>query len=69
MAVRQYDEFEVRRAQALKAWRSAIRLKHSLKADDEIAQTLPQVEAAINVALLTGEPLAIDAATAFRENV
>jgi hypothetical protein len=59
----------VKRAQALKSWRSAIRLKHSLAADEEIARKLPQVEEAIDRALMTGEPLALDVATAFKENV
>jgi hypothetical protein len=69
VASKPFDIFEVRRAQALKAWRSAIRLKHSLAADEEIARTLPEVEKAINTALHTGEPLALDVSTAFKENV
>lgn len=69
MALRPYNEFEVARARALKAYRSAIRLKHSLAADEEIARTLPDVEAAINLALTTGEPIAISPAVAFEENV
>lgn len=69
MASKPFDEFEVKRAQMLKAYRSAIRLKHSLAADAEIAETLPRVEAEIDKALLTGEPLAITPANAFEEHV
>lgn len=61
-----YDELEVIRAQMLKAWRSAIRLKHSLAADKEIAETLPEIERQINEALLNGSPLALDPSDAFR---
>lgn len=64
-----YDEFEVKRAQALKAYRTAIRLKHSLRADEEIARTLPAVEAEIDAALLAGEPIAIGPVEAFEENL
>lgn len=61
MAVKPYDEFESRRAQALKTARSLIRLRHSLNADDEIARRLPGIEARIDLALLNGEPLEIEA--------
>ncbi len=64
-----YNEFEVYRAAALKAYRSAIRLKHSLAADAELAQVLPVVEAAIDLAMIAGEPLAIDPAQAFRDTL
>lgn len=48
---------EVRRAQMLKAARTAIRLKHSLAADAEIAEQLPEIEERIDRALATGEVL------------
>lgn len=67
VSTRPYNEFEVARAQMLKAYRSAIRLKHSLAADAEIARTLPDIEEAINTALTTGQPLELDVAEAFRE--
>lgn len=69
MGVKPFNEFEVKRAAALKAFRSAIRLKHSIAADAEIARVLPEVEEAIDTALHTGEPIALDASTAFREHV
>ena len=69
MAVRPFNEFEVQKAAALKSWRTAIRLKHSLRADAEIASELPQIEAMIDNAITTGEPLILDPATAFTENL
>jgi len=67
MAMKPFDEFEVYRAGALKSYRAAIRLKHSLAADAEIAQKLPQVEAAIDLAYNSGEAIAINPASAFGE--
>lgn len=67
MAVKQFDEFEVFRARVLKAYRAAIRLKHSLAADEEIARRLPQVQADIDTALLGGAEISVDPASAFGE--
>ena len=53
----QKSELEQQRANALKALRSGIRLKHSLAADEEINQRLPELEARIDAALAAGEPL------------
>lgn len=47
----------------LKAARQAIRLKHSLAADKEIYERLPELEAEITAALLTGRPLAFTVAS------
>lgn len=69
MAVKQYDEFETARARILKAYRTAIRLKHSLRADEEIAQTLPAIQAAIDAALLNGEELAVEPGQVFAETL
>jgi hypothetical protein len=60
VAVKPFNEFEVARAAAIKAARSAIRLKHSIAADEELARRLPEIEAEIDVALLTGEPFVLD---------
>ena len=38
------DDIELRRAALLKAARSAIRLKHSLAADAELNEVLPELE-------------------------
>lgn len=62
-----YDEFLSGKSQILKAYRAAIRLKYALKADDEIARRLPEVEKAIDTALLAGEPVSVDVLTAFGE--
>ena len=59
--MRPFDELTVRKAQILKAKRAAIRLKHSLAADEEIARELPALEERINEALLNGETLEIEA--------
>lgn len=45
---------EIQKSAILKAYRSAIRLKYSLLADEEIEKVLPMVEAEINVALQNG---------------
>lgn len=67
--MRPFNEFEVRKAQMLKAYRAAIRLKHSLAADAEIAETLPEIEAQIDDALTTGERLELSIGQAFEERV
>lgn len=46
---------EQARANALKVVRSAIRLKHSIAADEELNQVLPSFEKKFNAALLRGE--------------
>lgn len=65
--VKPFNEFEVRRAAILKAVRSAVRLKHSLRADAELAETLPRVEAEFDQALNAGEVYSLDPASAFGE--
>lgn len=52
----------------LKSARQAIRLKHTLRADDEIGQRLPEIEAKIDAALLTGKPLAFTVSSLFTDN-
>jgi len=56
------DKVDQERANALKTIRTAIRLKHSLAADNEINEVLPKFESEFNKAVLKGdlpEPLAI----------
>ena len=48
------------RERALKAYKTAVRLKHSLAADDEIARTLPEIEAQIDAALAAGKPVMVN---------
>jgi hypothetical protein len=50
----QKDDIELRRAALNKAARSAIRLKHSLAADAEINERLPQIERAFMQAVQRG---------------
>jgi hypothetical protein len=60
-------ELEGQKADMLKAFRSAIRLKHSLRADAEIREMLPEVERTIDAALAAGEPLVLNPAIAFED--
>lgn len=53
--MKETTELERRRAAMLKARRSAIRLKYSLMADDEIARDLPAFEAEIDAAISAGK--------------
>lgn len=52
---REKGEIELARAQMLKTLRTAIRLKHSLAADEELNRVLPKAEAAFDKAVRTGE--------------
>ena len=63
--MRQLTPIEIQRAAILKAARAAIRLKHSLRADGEIAQRLPQIEAEVDEALASGKPFELDPADVF----
>ena len=55
--MKQLTPLEIQKAQILKAYRVAIRLKHSLAADAEIAETLPKIEKQIDQALASGTNL------------
>ena len=66
---RPFNEYEAKRAGILKTWRAAIRLRHSLEADEEIARTLPEVEAVLDRALHDGESVTLDVANVFRANL
>lgn len=61
--MRKLTTHEVEKARMLKAARSAIRLKHSLAADAEIYDRLPDLEQQIDAALLSGQPLAFTVAS------
>mgnify|MGYP001602987762 CR=1 FL=1 len=50
----QRTEVEMARAQLLKAARSAVRLKHSLVADDELNEVLPVLEASFDLSVAHG---------------
>lgn len=53
-------EIEVRKGQMLKAARTAIRLKHSLAADEELNRKLPDLERDFDEAVAEGRPLELD---------
>ena len=49
------DEIELRKAALLKAARSAVRLRHSLAADEELNRVLPEVERLFTQSVQKGE--------------
>jgi hypothetical protein len=56
-----YSDLELKRGEALTTWRSTVRRKHTLAADDEITRTFPEVVAKIDAALHAGEKVTIAA--------
>lgn len=61
----QHTELQQKKFNMLKAYRTAIRLKHSLEADTEINETIYAVEAKIDAALAAGKPLELDPGEVF----
>ena len=61
--MKEYTDIEIQRAKLLKAATSAIRLKHSLRADEEIKRKLPQLEREITLALESGRPFELQTDT------
>lgn len=49
------DRVDQARANTLKVIRTAIRLKHSIAADEELNEVLPRAEAKFNASVLRGE--------------
>lgn len=60
-------ELERKRTAILKAYRTAIRLKYALQADEEIGRRLPEIEEQINTALASGKPLELNPGDVFFE--
>jgi hypothetical protein len=58
--MRRTTPIERQKTAVLKAARAAIRLKHTLAADEEIAEKLPELEEAMNLALAEGKPFEIE---------
>lgn len=58
--MRRTTEIERQKAAILKTARSAIRLRHSLAADAEIARRLPELEEDMDLALAQGESFDFD---------
>lgn len=54
------SEIDLAVGEALKTARTAIRLKHSLLADEEINVVLPEIEAQIQQAAVSGKPFRPD---------
>lgn len=63
--MRRTTELQRQKTGMLKAARAAIRLKHSLRADDEIARRLPELEAEIDTALASGTPFELEPGKVF----
>lgn len=51
----QKDDIELRRAALLKAARSAVRLRHSLEADAELNELLPELERRFHQSIQQGQ--------------
>lgn len=49
------DKVDQARANTLKVIRAAIRLKHSIAADEELNDVLPRAEAKFNAAVMRGQ--------------
>lgn len=60
-------DLQVQKAALLKTARSAIRLKHALAADAEIAEVLPRIEELINASIVSGEPFELTPGRLFDE--
>jgi hypothetical protein len=58
--MRRLGDIELQRAQMLKALRSAIRLKHALRADEELNEKLPTFEAEFDRAIQAGKTFELD---------
>ncbi len=58
--MRKLTKAQREKARLLKAARSAIRLKYSLAADEEIQVRLPEIEDKIDQALAAGEAYVLD---------
>lgn len=56
---------DINRAAVLNGYRTAIRLKHKLNADEEIARVIPEVEERINQALQNGEEIELNPGEVF----
>jgi hypothetical protein len=64
--MKQKDLVEVQVAATVKTVRSLIRMKYSLLADQEINETIPDIEEAAMAAAVEGKPFAPDYAAIFK---
>lgn len=63
--MRRTTDLQIQKAAMLKAARAAIRLKHALQADAEIAGALPELEERIDNALAEGQPFELEPGKVF----
>jgi hypothetical protein len=64
----QLDEWEMAEKAAVKIARSAVRLKYSVAAEAEINRRLPEVQAAVRLAVKEGRPWELDVQAIFLDN-
>ena len=63
--MKQVTDLQIEKAQLLKAYRSATRLKYSLMADAALMRELPAFEMQIDAAMAAGEPLELNVGRVF----
>ena len=63
----QLDEWEMAEKAAIKIARSAVRLKYSVAAESEINRRLPEVQAAVRLAVKEGRPWELDVQAIFED--
>ena len=63
--MRKRTKTEVERAKIAKAVRTAVRLKHSVAADEEINEVLPVVLKEFDQAIAAGKPFELDVRSVF----
>ena len=61
------DKFSMQRLFVIKAARSAIRLKHTLAADAEINERLPEIEREFDKAISQGKAFKLDTFALFKD--
>lgn len=64
---RQKDEFEMAEQEAIKAVRTAVRLKYQLMADRELNEVLPEVQERVRSALAHGRSWYLEPAVIFSD--
>jgi hypothetical protein len=66
--VKPYTDIEIERAKVLKVAIAAIRLKHSLRADEEIKRKVPDLEKSFNQAVQAGKVFELDSDSLLKED-
>ena len=68
MTVRHKDQTMMAKQSTLKLFRAHVRAKHSILADEELNELLPQIEEAMNKQLMAGKEYHLDIASLFEED-